>query len=209
MTRVSMVIAVVLSMVSCIHVSQSQGMADIDITEPPPQMERPERIVPEVAPIEAMKAVLMRPFWEFGRADQGDGHGRGRHHNVGAEIILGAAKGSGEDANPSFLGAESMAGISAGCGPCLTRSFGSGRYYAEAHSWSIFFDALADPVVFLPFTRTSVGWSYEPDTRAHGPQITSTLGEILHIRWYRHFGESSSFLFGLSVPVGAVLVRTR
>lgn len=205
--RIAVVIAVALSLVSCIHhVPRSKGMADIDIDEPPPQMERPERIVPAVAPIGATKAVMARPVWEIGRAEQGDGDGRGFQYNYGAEIGLSAGVESANRATPSF---ESMVGINAGCGPCHTGHFGFGRYYGEAHWAKVFFEPDSKSPFFLPFVRISLGWSFQPTIGAHGPQVTLTLGEILHFRWYRHLKESSSFLFGVSFPVGVVLSPMR
>ena len=118
----SAVVAALILMVGCVHTSRSEHLADIDVSTPPPQMERPERMVPADESTYWTGAAMVRPFWEVGRAEQGDGDGRGRQHNWGGEVALGFGWGSRPEGTSLF-------GIGTGCSPCRTGSAGLRRQH--------------------------------------------------------------------------------
>jgi hypothetical protein len=159
---------------------------DVDVSEPPPQTDEPERVHPSPATTagHAVALLLLRPMWEIGSVPNGDSRQRSWHW--GAEVYLGGTTNTEPPGTPLPI----LAGANAGCSPCWRMGPLDRRWYAEAD------------LRVLPLTRLSFGWSFMPAADLNGPQITLGLGELLHLRWYHH-GEDGDWalLGGLSFPL--------
>lgn len=188
---------VLFALSGCVHQSTSQSPADVDIAVPPPETEKPERVQPRKPPGYWTLAAIVRPHWEFGRGF--DNSERGRHHQWGGEIATGLGF-------VERLGSSPIFGLGAGCTRCITGDTDQRRLYGEAHAGIVNPGSSGKAPTG---SRISAGWSVHPSNGLHGPQITMVLMESVHMRWYRHFDVGSTFLFGLSVPLGVVHVTAR
>lgn len=156
---------------------------DLDISEPPPELEEPERVQPS-RPARPAILVSGRAPWEFGRIPHDDSHIPTRHWGV--ELQLGAS--------PKYPPIPVL-GAAGGCAPCTTSHPGERRWFLEAD------------VRFPPVARLSAGWSYQPAVNRHGPQFTIGFLGAFHVRWYHHLGAGSALLGGISLPLFYFLDR--
>lgn len=149
---------------------------EIDVTEPPPQLEEPERVIPDDSYHRGVLAYSVRPLWQFGRLPHEGSRIPNRHW--GAQLNIGVT--------PRFP--IPLLGISGGCAPCTSNHPGGQRWFVEA-----------DVNVFA--LRLGAGWSYQPVTGQGGPQITLGISEIFQIRWVNHGDTDMAVLYDLSIPI--------
>ena len=164
-------------------------VGEISVDEPPPQMDEPERIHPVDSYRTAAFHFSARPLWQFGRLPHEgfripNRHG-GAQINVAATPQLFYSPRQTIELVPVLL---PLWGIGGGCAPCTTGHPGGRRWFVEVDA------------SLIALLRLGAGWSFQPATGQHGPQIT--LGaEFFHVRWVKHGDTDWAVLYDLSIPV--------
>jgi hypothetical protein len=175
-----------------IHRHHEIRPGELEIREPPPRMDVPERVHPHDSYRSRFIAFSARPLYDVRLGRREDG--RSTTNRFGGQVtfkysphLILFAYTRTEVQEPKYDEVIPY-GIGLGCAPCLPIQTDRPRWFLEAERTIL-------------IARAAAGWSFEPTTARHGPQVTLGLGDIFHLRWYHHMGEGSSFFFGVSLPL--------
>lgn len=184
---------------SCLVItSEKNRPGQIDVVEPPPQMDEPERVVP-ADPGGWFVTASIAPFLELGATFNRDD--RRRTLQLGGEFTLGGA--STDDASAAMRSRgellESPLLFAVSWTPYSTQSQIEHRLAAELGFRSIGEEG---------FVRISGGWTTLLGTGHHGPQLTIGALEYTYLRWNWDLRQGMSLMWGISLPFYAVYLRS-
>ncbi|MGM0555576.1 MAG: hypothetical protein ACQEVA_04265 [Myxococcota bacterium] len=186
-----------------VHYSEKNRPGRIDVSEPPPQMDEPERVKPE-DPGAFHLFTMGKGLIEIGGVSRQGG--KPFSFQAGAEWTLGAGVTSTiaeagswqeDDQAPGYLIAlpEKLLGLSLGWLPYSSHDRIGHRLFAEA----------------LAGTRLGslgLGWNYLPGRAEHGPQLSVRLVETFYVRFNLTSRadwtvEGWSLMSGISLPLAS------
>lgn len=202
LTRVVAILAVtpVLALVcGCFTTySDKNRPGEVDVEQPPPAPEQPERIHPDhpgVVFFTAQAAPLLETGGTFGEP------GRRRTLQAGAELAAGFGT-----MNEPPVGRFSRIAypirahlIAFGWLPYSSQSALDTRLSAEYRT----------PIISDSALRLAPGWSIRPASGEHGPRATAHFLDTTYLRVDWDIGSGWSLLAGLRVPVAWTWVRSR
>lgn len=188
----------------CIAVlSDKNRPGNTDIEEPPPQMDEPERVVPD-DPGGRFFTVGLAPTAEVG-ATFGFGSPY-RTFQAGGELFLGTGTTdeTGRLFGESFGRARFLDTnlLILGWTPFSSQDLGGGKFYGEVSTGLIIDDESAI------IMRLSGGLSLRPQTRRVGAQVTLKYFEVSYLRVHWDFGQSVSLLYGVTFPINFAYLRS-
>ena len=178
--------------------SDANRPGHIDVTEPPEEMDDPERLQPE-DPGGWGAVGSLRFYSEIAGASYRGV--RQSSYPLGAEMSFGAARIERLRHTQGFLSPAGIHVVGAVVGANLTR-------YNHHEVWRPRVYMEADTRL-LGLIRGSAGWTVRPTTGHHGPQVTVGIAHVLHTRANWDIGHGWSMSIGVSIPLYAVFVRSR
>ncbi len=179
-----------------IHYSEKDRPGRVDVADPPPQTDEPERVKPADPGAMHLSLVGRGLIEAGGMWVDGDGEFA---LQLGGELTTSI--GTSSELWRAKLGPwpipDQMLGIAVGGLPYTSHDDGEARLYTEVFGGH-------------GLANIGAGWTYQPAIDQHGSQLTLRLLELTYARWNWDFDHGWSLTAGLSVPFsGFYYVRSR
>lgn len=196
-------LGLILLLAGCVTVtSEKNRPGDGAIDEPPPQMDQPERVVPD-DPGGWYLIGGIAPMLEVGATF---GAERRRTLQVGGELFVGGSSieetGKILGSSLSYLHFLNTPLLFVGWIPYSSQGDIDSRFYAELGT-----GLLIDEEDGMT-TRFSAGLSMQPSSRRLGIQATLKIFEVMYLRTNWEIGHNWSLMFGFTFPFPAVYLRS-
>lgn len=186
-----------------VYHSEKNRPGDVDITEPPDELEDPQRVQPDHPGVSYVTTQLA-PTVEFGTHYDAAVGRNWTTRRTGVELTGGYGTASYPTAGT--LGATSYPTrpymLAVGWVPHSTTENIDHRLYAE------FRTPLFTSEEHIGAARLSAGWSVQPRPLRHGPQLTAILVELLYARANWDIGDGWAITGGVRIPFGFTWVQS-